>query len=218
MKPRKRRRKRHVLVLMLALMLVVVGVVAVDSQLRPLVQSYGQMSARQRAMMAVHAGMEKALSSQMPQYSDLVKVERATDGRVLSAEANVSAINRLKAAATTAVTEELQKRESEKIRIPLGNLIGGSFFTGRGPFLPITIHTGGAVISELSDDFRDAGINQTNHRLSLDVTVMMTAALPLERVSIDVKTDFLICETVLVGDVPQTMLQLDFGEKMRDSD
>lgn len=208
---RHRHGKRRLFGVLLLLILFIAAVVAVDAKLRPLVQSYGYMSARQSAMMAVHTGMEKVLAAQLPQYSDLVNIERSADGKVLSAEANVGAINRLKAAATTAVTEELQSREIQQIRIPLGNLLGGSFFTGRGPFLPVTIHTGGAVISELTGDFGDAGINQTNHRLSLDVTVMMTAALPLERVSVELKTNFLVCETVLVGDVPQTVLQMDFA-------
>ena len=69
--------------------------------------------------------------------------------------------------------------------------------------------------ANLSSEFGDAGINQTNHRISLDMTVMMTAALPMERVSIELKTAFLVCETVLVGEVPQTVLQLELGDAMR---
>lgn len=217
MKSRKRRQRRtRRLIGVLVLIIVLIGAVAaVDGKMRPLVQSYGYMSVRRSAMLAVHSGVEKVLSSQETIYSDLVDIVRSEDGRVLSAEANVGAINRLKAAATNAVTAELQAREKQQISIPLGNLLGGSFFTGRGPFLPLTIHTGGVVISELCSEFNDAGINQTNHRLSLNMTVMMTAALPMERVSIELKTNFLVCETVLVGDVPQTVLQVDLGEGLQ---
>ena len=190
------------------------AVVAVDNRLRPLVQSYGYMAARRAAMLAVHTGVEKVLADGALGYTDLVTTTRDSEGRVLSAEANVNAINRLKAAATNAVMAELSSREVQTARIPLGSLIGGSFFTGRGPFLPVEIHSSGVVISNLSSEFGDAGINQTNHRVSLEMTVMMTAALPMERVSIELETAFLVCETVLVGNVPQTVLQLDFGETM----
>ena len=124
------------------------------------------------------------------------------------------AINRLKAAASNAVMAELAAKEIQTTNIPLGSLIGGSFFVGRGPFLSIKVHTSGVVISNLSSEFADAGINQTNHRISLDMTVMMTAVLPMERVSIELQTSFLVCETVLVGEVPQTVLQLDLGDSM----
>ncbi len=217
MKSRKWRqqRKRRLFGMFILVMALVGTVLIIDSKMRPLVQSYGYMSARRSAMLAVHNGVEEVLSAQEMAYGDLVDIVRSEDGRVLSAEANVGAINRLKAAVTDAVTAKLQAREKQQVRIPMGSLLGGSFFTGRGPFLPITIHTSGVVISQLCGEFNDAGINQTNHRLSLDMTVMMTAVLPMERVSIELKTNFLVGETVLVGEVPQTVLQVDLGEGLQ---
>lgn len=212
---RRRRSGLRGLVLMAVAVLMVCSVVVVDNRLRPLVQSYGYMAARRAAMLAVHTGVEAVLADEVLGYTDLVTVERNSEGHILSAEANVNAINRLKAAATNAVMAELSAREVQTASIPLGNLVGGSFFTGRGPFLSMKIHSSGVVISNLSSEFGDAGINQTNHRISLDMTVMMTAALPMERVSIELKTAFLVCETVLVGEVPQTVLQLELGDAMR---
>ncbi len=209
-----RRRGMRGLVLIVAALLMIVAVVSVDNRLRPLVQSYGYIAARRAAMLAVHTGVEDVLAGEAFAYTDLITVTRDSEGHVLSAEANVNAINRLKAAASNAVMAELSAREVQTASIPLGSLVGGSFFTGRGPFLPVQIHSSGVVISNLSSEFGDAGINQTNHRISLDMTVMMTAALPMERVSIELKTAFLVCETVLVGEVPQTVLQLDFGDTM----
>ena len=208
---RRTRNARAAVCFLLAAAVLIVGVVTVDGRLRPLVQSYGLMSARRSAMLAVHTGVERALSENDTSYRELVMIERNDDGQVLSAETNVTAINRLKAAASNAVMNELSARETQRIRIPLGNLIGGAFWTGRGPFLPITVHTGGTVITTLTGEFTDAGINQTRHSLYLEMTVMMVAALPMERASVELSTRFLVCETVLVGEVPQTVLTVDFG-------
>ena len=46
-------------------------------------------------------------------------------------------INRLKAAATGAVMDELENYKKQTVETPFGNLIGGDFFTGRGPYIPI---------------------------------------------------------------------------------
>lgn len=196
------------------LFLLVAGIVSVDGRLRPLIQNYGYMSARRSAMMAVHTGVERVLSDESASYGDFITVLRNDEGRVMSAETDVAAVNRLKAAVSNAVMQELSSREKQVTRIPLGSLIGGSFFTGRGPFLPVTIHTSGAVITTLSGEFTDAGINQTKHSLYLDMTVMMTAALPLERMGVELTTRFLVCETVFVGEVPETVLQVDFGDSI----
>ena len=215
MRQRYRRRRRQGLAFIGVAILLIAALVMLDTRLRPLIQSYGYMSARRSAMLSVHNGVQQVLADEEWGYTDLVTIERGEDGRVLSAEANVHAINRLKAAATNAVTEELTSREVQIARIPLGSLLGGSLFTGRGPFLPVKIHTSGVVVSGLTASFVDAGINQTNHRLMLEMTVMMTAALPNERVAIELKTDFLVCETVLVGDVPDTVAQIQLGDTLR---
>ncbi len=215
---RRKRRNRPLrgLAFLLAAVLLVAGIGLVDGRLRPLIQSYGYMAARRGAMLAVHTGVETVLADEAVNYSTLVTVYRGEAGQVLSAEANVTAINRLKSRITNAVMQELAKREVQTVNLPLGSLIGGSFFTGRGPFLPVKIHTSGAVISNLSGTFTDAGINQTNHRIVLDMTVMVTAALPTERVGLELDTQFLICETVLVGEVPESMTQMDLGGEWRD--
>ena len=210
----RRRLLRAVLCLLLVVFLLVVAFVSIDSRLRPLIQNYGLMSARRSAMMAVHTGVERVLSNEDVSYGEFITVLRNEEGRVMSAETEVMAINRLKAAVSNAAMRELSLYEEQTTRIPLGNLIGGSFFTGRGPFLSVPIHTSGAVITTLSGEFTDAGINQTKHSLYLDVKVMMTAALPLERVSVELTTQFLVCETIFVGEVPQTVLQVDFGDSV----
>ncbi len=212
------RRRQHPLAIpafLLVLVLLIGGVVAMDAQLRPLIQSYGYMAARRGAMLAVHTAVEKVMTTRNVAYDELVDIQRDEEGHIVSVSADTASVNRLKAQITTAVTDELGKREVTTARIPLGSVFGGSLLTGRGPFLPIHVHTSGAVVSQLVSEFTDAGINQTRHRITLCVTVFMTAALPAERVAIELTTDFAVCETIVVGHIPQTVMQVDFGENMR---
>ena len=126
----RRRRRRAALGLLAAVTALAVGFFLLDAQVRPLVQAYGQMSARRSAMLAVHTGVERALAQDETSYRRLILLERDAEGRVLSAETDVAAVNRLKAAASNAVMAELAARERQTVRLPLGNLIGGSFWTG----------------------------------------------------------------------------------------
>ena len=186
--------------------------VKADAELRPMIQNYGTQTARRSAMLSVHRGVEQVLAEAESNYGDLITVTRGDGGEVLSAEANVPAINLLKAKATDAVIKHLGSYENQIIRIPFGSLLGGSFFTGRGPFLKFNIHSNGSAITSLYSTFTDAGINQTCHRIYLKMTVMMSILLPLERRSVQVEPEFLVCETVLVGEVPEAYADLNLGE------
>ena len=105
----------------------------------------------------------------------------------------------------------MQENGEQTVRIPTGNLIGGSFFVGRGPYLPFKIHSSGSVITTLENAFSDAGINQTCHRIYLNMTLSMTVLLPSERCHVELQTAFLVCETVLVGEVPQAYAHLNLN-------
>lgn len=96
-------------------------------------------------MRAVNDGVEKALSASNITYDQLVTVQKDDQGTITSIEADVVQINRLKAAATGAVMDELENYKKQTVEIPFGNLIGGDFFTGRGPYIPIKISMSGTA-------------------------------------------------------------------------
>ena len=205
---KRREPRRAMAILAIVAVVLAVAFVYVDGRLRPLIDSYGTQAARRSGMLAVHYGVEQVLAQQQTPYGSIVSVGRDESGRVLSAEANVSTINLLKSRVTAEIIERLQESSEQQIRVPMGNLLGGSLFVGRGPFLPFNIHTNGSVVTTLKDEFFDAGINQTCHRIYLTVSLSMTVLLPLERRHIELTTDFLVCETVLVGEVPQAYADL----------
>ena len=60
-----------------------------------------------------------------------------------------------------------------------------------------------------SSAFSSAGINQTSHQIELEVTVRIYAAIPGFRSSIETTTNYLVAETVLVGEVPDSFTQVD---------
>lgn len=119
--------------------------IMIERNLRPLIQAYGETAAKWVAMRAVNDGVEKALSASNITYDQLVTVQKDDQGTITSIEADVVQINRLKAAATGAVMDELENYKKQTVEIPFGNLIGGDFFTGRGPYIPIKISMSGTA-------------------------------------------------------------------------
>ena len=183
--------------------------IMIERNLRPLIQAYGETAAKWVAMRAVNDGVEKALSASNITYDQLVTVQKDDQGTITSIEADVVQINRLKAAATGAVMDELENYKKQTVEIPFGNLIGGDFFTGRGPYIPIKISMSGTALSVMNRRVTSAGINQTSHQITLHIESQIVTTIPGYTNYIKVETDFVVAETVLVGKVPDSYTEVD---------
>ena len=50
--------------------------------------------------------------------------------------------------------------------------------------------------------FQSAGINQTLHKLYIDVKAEVSIITPIDEPTITVKAEVLVCENLIVGEVP----------------
>ncbi len=81
----------------------------------------------------------------------------------------------------TITVQQLMKNTKDKIYLPLGQLLGSQLLAGRGPDVPIVIVPVGTVESRVYDVFEEAGINQTRHKIYLEVKTMVRVVVPLLR-------------------------------------
>ena len=179
-----------------------VAVLAVDGRLQSIVRAYGQSQAERLASLAVDQAVTQVLASGEYAYNDLVVVTTDQEGNIVSLEADIVEVNRLKAAVSTAILEKLAQRENQDVRVPLGDLIGGDYFTGRGPRLTFRLSMTGTALTNLTSSFTSAGINQTRHEILLDVQMNLSVVLSDRVQTIPLHTEFLVAETILKGEVP----------------
>ena len=111
-------------------------------------------------------------------------------------------MNRLKTQLLSTLDASAQSLAQEKISVPLGNITGIQLLSGRGPDIPIKIIAISSSDAVFRGEFEDAGINQTIHRIMMDVSLELVILLPNGTESERVTTDVCVAETVLLGDVP----------------
>ncbi len=201
----RRRRFRVAALLCAGLILFLV----LNSHLQPLIASYGLTQAKLVGTQAVNDAVTAVLEREGVRYTDLMRVEKDSQGSIVSVEADTVKINALKAGVTTEILTQLKKHQNMTVRIPTGTLLNGDLLTGRGPRIPVKISLSGAAATQMSSYFESAGINQTSHRLVMDITVTLYAAIPGNDATTTLETSFIIAETVLVGKVPDTFLDVD---------
>ena len=174
----------------------------VDYRLRPALVQISKAKARQIATRAINDAIQHKISQNL-RYEDLIAVKVDNRGRVVLMQPNTGEINRLASQATIEVQEKLRKVVKEKARIPMGQIINSNVLGGLGPMIPITIIPIGTVESRVYDTFEHAGINQTRHKIYLEVKSNVKIIVPLISSNVLVRTEVPLTEAIIMGEVPQ---------------
>lgn len=214
MKRKKIKTKYKVIIL---LVLIVFGLILLDMRLRPIIKSIMADKARSVAVRAIDNAVNHELGTQNFKYSDIVQIERAEEGKLLGITTNVQKINCLRSSLSNAISNELNKEEIKKIKIPLGAILGTELFSGSGPIITVKLFVTGNVATDFESELSEAGINQTKHRISLNTKVNVAAIIPGYPVDTNVNTNITIAETVIVGEVPKVYASAESTKKIREA-
>ena len=138
-------------------------------------------------------------------YDKLCRVSYDENGKITSLVYDTVELNRLLSVLELTVTDALSGKQNT-VSLPLGTLIGIELLSGRGPNIPLRISALGYVQAACSSEFSSAGVNQTRHRIMVTMTATVNVYVPFYADDFTVTREFFIAETILVGEVPNTLL------------
>ncbi len=139
-------------------------------------------------------------------YDTLIMISRDAEGNVVYISANTLQINMLARELARVAQEKLENLGAHGIDIPIGTFTGMPIFVGRGPNINIKLLPIGSISCKFSSEFINAGINQTNHKIYLNVTSKVSVILPTANQTIETTTQIMIAESIIVGKIPDTYL------------
>ncbi len=142
-------------------------------------------------------------------YDELFTVEKDTDGNVTMITSNVVPINEIISDVAIKIQEEINEQGRKDIQIALGSFTGIKLLSGRGPGIKIRISTIGNVETDLRSEFEAQGINQTIHRIYLQVECEVSILTPFKDITKNITNQVLIMENVIMGIVPDTYYNLE---------
>ena len=96
----------------------------------------------------------------------------------------------------------------------MGSITNSKLLSGRGPDIKVRIIPVGSVSTDFSDEFIQAGINQTRHKIYLELKTQVRIIVPLGSDIINVSTRVPITDTIIVGDVPDSYVNVDNEDQM----
>lgn len=147
-------------------------------------------------------------------YNDFAAVLYDEEGKAVSIEAVTYNINKIQAELTMQINNEFEKSGNTSAEIPLGSLTDSYLLAGKGPHISLRICPVRDASVRLTSSFTSAGMNQTCHRISAMVTVDINSSIPLYSFDTQTSFEFLLAESVIVGEVPERALSVWSEENM----
>lgn len=198
-----RRRSAGRAVPVLLLLLVVSGLLAGGLAFRSLVTELAVSSAQDVVILSVNSIVKDIMLDGDFDASGLVGLERGADGSVSAVTTNVAAVNTLAAQVLERAVAQTAE-ESITVGIPLGNLLGSTLLSGKGPKIPVQLMMLSSSAAGFRSELTTAGINQTRHQILLELNVAVSLLMPWRTVGTQVDTEILVSETIIVGKVPES--------------
>ena len=169
----------------------------------PVVFNYAHAVLDAVAVQAVNKGVADVVNADT--YSTLTDIRRDDSGTITSINADAAAMNVLAVQVSTRAQAYLDMMGNEGLPVPIGTFSGIPFLVGQGFPVKLNLRLVGAVNCNFNSEFKSAGINQTEHKITLCTNAVVDIVLPFDTKRTNVMIEMLFADSIIVGQVPEFM-------------
>lgn len=199
--------RKKILEIILIIIIAVITFIRIINAVRPTFITLCEVESKSIATIISNEKATEVMSNY--KYEDLITIHRDKDNNINMIEANVININEIISDIAIKIEKELKNTDRTKISIALGTFTGSKIFAGRGPKVKIVISPVGNVETDYRSEFKAAGINQTLHRIYLQVDCKVNILTPFENIERQISNQVILAENLIVGNVPSTYYNLE---------
>ncbi len=201
-------KKNLIVVSAMFLLSVLIGsFIYVDTSLRPTIKVLAETKALELANRSINKAVGEIVKDRID-YSDLMHTKLDSDGKITMIQANTIMMNKIAADVALKIQEELKQVKTTTSYIPIGTALGSPILAKYGPQLKVSIEPIGTVSVDFKTNFESSGINQSRHSIYLEAKTQVKVVIPLTTSTKEVKSKIPICETIIVGDVPGSYVNI----------
>ena len=206
----RKSRKRRMIIAITFLVLIVASIfLYIFCVINPIVKEATWASIYSLSTSAVSDAVYDVIAEENLQYEDLVEISYDNNNEISLISIDTVLVNNLARRFYQVAQVYLDRMGDNGLDIAIGTFTGLPFLVGVGPTINIKLVQIGAMTSCFKSKFTSAGINQTNHSLYIELHASVSLVLPTYSSTVDSVTEFLVTESVIVGDVPEVYLGSD---------
>lgn len=198
--------------------LLLTGFLTGTARMRPLLESLATTRVSNTVNRIISEAVNEAIQDGNLNYETLISLEKDNDGKITAVHSDMASFNRLQAQILDIILAKIDQVSARELSIPIGTLTGSALLAGRGPRVSVRMESVGSSSAKFENHFESAGINQTNHKIVLEVNVSVAILLPGFTTATKVSTAVTVAETVIVGSVPETYTYFSAAPEDYDDD
>ncbi len=203
-------------ILISILLIIILIVVTLNNVIYPLFSKKCIYKAQVLVTQIANGETEKIMKNYT--YKDLIHIEEDTEGNVTFLGSNVVLINQIKSEIMTKIQNRFLEIKDTNIEIKVGAFTGSRLFSNVGPKIKIKVIPSGTINSSLETEFYSVGVNQSIHRIYLDINCSINILSPFESVSQTISNKVLLSESIIVGTTPENYYNIDGIDSMTSQD
>lgn len=141
-------------------------------------------------------------------YTDLVVINKDNVGKINSIHADTATLNKIVSNIATNIQQTIDSQANRDIYIRLGTFTGITLLSGRGPKVPIRISSIGNIDTNIKSEFESAGINQTIHRIILEIKCDIQILTPFNTIVSSIEDKVILAENIVIGEIPESYFDI----------
>ncbi len=199
--------KKILVIVILVILMAYITAIKIIDVINPMLEGYAKISARATANTLANEAVSNSMSNMS--YEDLCQVEKDDEGNIKLLKLDIVNVNKICTDIGLNVQKSLNDRLKSSFNVRLGTLTANRFLAGKGPTIEIKMETVGDIETNIKSEFLSAGINQTLHKIYIDINCNINILTPYKDTSEKVTMRVLLAEAVIVGNIPETYYDLD---------
>lgn len=210
---RKRTHKRIIKPLILLVVFFCISIWYYMLVLVPIIKTYCTAKINSITEQALNVAVSNVINTTI-NYDNIMAINYNPAGEVNYITANQYMINTITREIIKDANERIKMLDDDYMQIPLGTLTGVALFTGRGMPVKLSASPVAIIGSSFDSTFTNVGINNTLHKIYLTINARVEMNLPIKKQSINVNQQVLLCESVIVGKVPNLYFNNGMSDKV----
>ena len=210
---RKRTHKRLIKPLILLVVFFCISIWYYMLVLVPIIKTYCTAKINSITEQALNVAVSNVINTTI-NYDNIMAINYNQSGEINYITANQYMINTITREIIKDANERIKVIDDEYMYIPIGTLTGIALFNGRGRPIKLSATPVGIIGSSFDSTFINVGINNTLHKIYLTINAHVDMNLPIKKQSINVNQQVLLCESVIVGKVPNLYFNNGMSDKV----
>lgn len=193
--------------------IIIIAIVTCISIINSMKPALNRIYSREAKSFATMVSNEEATNVMKNyEYQDLVTISKDANGKITGIQTQVIPVNEIISDVAVRIQKRFDEEREKEVYIRSGILTGSGIFTNSGPKFKIRISNFGDIKTDFRSEFKETGVNQTLHRLYLQVDCKVAVSGPFGTMEEEISNQVVLAENVIVGEIPETYYKFNGGD------